>query len=84
MRMVDLDNTYEYSEVVFIKMDCEASYLENVFPNPTPKSATVTVRFVTRERPVLIKLIDMTGRVVASYEYEAMDGVNDFKLPVQQ
>lgn len=68
LRMVDLDGTFEYSDVVLQEREVAADVTLSVYPNPT--SGPVTLELATDEA-VSVALTDVSGRRVWQRELSA-------------
>lgn len=63
LKMVDLDERFEYSKMIFVKSSClEPSAF--VYPNPILKSKVVEVQLANFGDIIRENLIDITGRVL--------------------
>lgn len=79
LKQVDFDGAYEYSDIVFIKSDCEnlAAGNINVYPNP---SVGLVKAEITNEsgvdKTVEIKVTDALGRVLSQKNVFIQTGLN--------
>ncbi len=65
LKMVDLDGSEKYSEVVSANTDCENEYEMTIYPNPVSiYSGKVSLKFYAEREQTAIIVVDMTGRVV--------------------
>jgi hypothetical protein len=78
LKMVDLDGTYEYSNVVLIKRDTKKSLtISNIRPVPTIDQATV-VFTAYNNGPIEFSIMDITGKVLDRKRIEAIVGENQY------
>lgn len=63
LKMVDLDGSYEYSDIHTLTSDCSGSTEDfQIFPNPVGASRTIHIR---QQKPLhIIRILDITGREV--------------------
>lgn len=81
LKMIDLDGTFTYSDVVHIKMNFQD--ILNVYPNPirgNELSLTLTNQF--QDRPALFTITDIRGRIVYHENHDMEPGTNKIVLPV--
>lgn len=81
LKMIDLDGTFTYSEVVYIKMNFED--ILNVYPNPIRSdelSLTLTQQF--HNKSALFTITDIRGRIVYQQNHEMEPGTNKIILQV--
>ncbi len=83
LKMVDLDGTFEFSKVVYIKMDCVKTQDDVlVFPNPIEPTQQLNIEFLSNKNAEQIILIDMLGRVVKRITLETTEGKNRLSLDI--
>jgi len=65
LKMVDLDKSVEYSNIVLQKANCEDSHEISIYPNPINQHGDLlNVSFYSNRKNALIQMTDMLGRVV--------------------
>ncbi len=70
LKMVDLDGTFEYSDVVFLQHDCNATAGMSIFPNPVnQEDANIQVKFFSNTEATNVHIIDGMGRIISSHPY---------------
>ena len=71
LKMVDLDGSFEYSEIVNIIHDCNASNGMSIYPNPVEKQVgEIAVKFFSAEEFTNIHVIDGMGRIIETIPQE--------------
>ena len=84
LKMVDLDESYEYSEMRAVESDCkeEQSGL-TVFPSPLDQGELLTVRFYSNSTNSKLLITDMTGKQMMRVRAENINkGWNELKIDV--
>lgn len=79
LMQVDFDNTFEYSEVVFIKSDCQGLTTEgiNIYPNPSIGWLKAEIMNDSAEdKEIEIMVTDVAGRVVIQKTIMIQAGIN--------
>jgi hypothetical protein len=75
LRSVDFDGQEQTSNVIQLTRRDRGFGVTGVFPNPT--SGDVAVQFaIPSEGEVVLRVSDMTGRVVLEQQFDAADGIN--------
>jgi len=70
LKMVDLDGTYEYSDVAYLKLDCNATSGMSIFPNPVnQENANIQVKFFTNNESTNVHIVDGMGRIISSQPF---------------
>ncbi len=65
LKMVDLDGSYEYSNIVSARPDCKTNNEVTIYPNPVGVGAGIlNVEFYSERQEAQIQITDMLGRVV--------------------
>ena len=83
LKMVDFDGKFEYSNVVYIKLDCAKTQDDvKVFPNPVFPSQPLNVEFLSKKETEQIILIDMMGRIVKRMTIETEVGKNKLNFDI--
>lgn len=82
LKMVDLDGSYQYSDVVNVNADCYNTVV-NVYPNPVDYHGVINVDLETHSDKVEIMVIDMLGRVVKMVDIDVQpDALNTIPLDI--
>ncbi|WP_345164064.1 T9SS type A sorting domain-containing protein [Nibribacter koreensis] len=74
LKQVDFDQAFEYSKVISVKSALSAKSLEpSIYPNPvTENYLTVRLKnYTSTQGPVLFKLTDLNGKIVATQPLDA-------------
>ncbi len=85
LKMIDYDLSYEYSKMINVNSDCEAT-IKNiiVFPNPVGDDY-INLKVESKEETnMLIKLVDIMGREVLKENIELKKGFNTFRYDVSE
>ncbi len=81
LKQVDLDNSFEYSNVVLINFDNKiiTTHLESVYPNPF--GDIFAVEFISAlDDDIAITLLDDLGRIIMQNNYLVKTGKNTLQL----
>lgn len=71
LKMVDLDGTFEYSDVINISHDCNEAYGMTIFPNLVEKwNADINVKFYTEEDKATLYVVDGMGKMIREFNPE--------------
>ncbi len=82
LRSVDFDGKESVSASIVLTRKSEQFAITNVFPNPT--DARVMVQFATKnEAAVMIRIVDLTGRIVLEQQTEVGAGINEIPVNLQ-
>jgi len=84
LKMMDFDLTYEYSNIIHVKADCEIIKKIIVFPNPVGDDFINVKVEAKKEAEELITLVDITGREIFKQKLPVKEGVNTFRLDVSE
>ncbi len=75
LKMVDIDGSYDYSNIIAISLNNEVIQQITVFPNPSNNAITIEYLAAEAEN-IQIDFLDATGRKVISENRVLMQGVN--------
>jgi len=65
LKMVDLDGTFEYSNIAQANTECEDTHEVIIYPNPiSPTNGILSVKFYSERPEAQLQITDMLGRVV--------------------
>ncbi len=65
LKMVDTDGSFKYSDVLYIKTNCEEEYDIAVYPNPIYKgSKAINIKFFAEREDAQLIITSITGQVV--------------------
>ncbi len=82
LRSVDFDGKEAISNTVVLTRKNDQFGITSVFPSPT--KSDVTVQFnATQEETVIVRVMDMTGRLVLEQTMEAAQNINELPLTLQ-
>ena len=84
LKMVDLDGSYEYSDVVQARPECENTHEIDIYPNPiSPEAGMINVKFYSERHEAQLQIIDMLGRVVKRTSIDVeKDFVNTIEMDI--
>jgi hypothetical protein len=82
LKMVDIDNSYEYSNMIAIRLQGEEVAELNVYPNPATDFITLELNEM-QSGAIDISIIDITGREVAHFNAVTSSGINVLHYSVQ-
>ncbi|MEP7320644.1 MAG: T9SS type A sorting domain-containing protein [Saprospiraceae bacterium] len=77
LKMVDLDDNYEDSKIIFIKNSCFGSSA-SLYPNPVSKSNNIQIQVADFGDHINGLIIDLTGKII--YSNLLINGTNTFEL----
>ncbi|MFK8005220.1 MAG: T9SS type A sorting domain-containing protein [Saprospiraceae bacterium] len=72
LKMVDLDNSFEYSKVISKSLDCKKLDNQiNIYPNPiSPEQGMLNVEFYCEKTETQLSIVDLLGRTVSRLSLE--------------
>ena len=79
LKMVDLDETFEYSDIINLDIDCKKSHAIKVYPNPLT-DAQLTVELYSESLNTTLVIRDITGRIIQSYLLDTDFGQNTLQV----
>ncbi len=83
LRMVDLDETFEYSDVIMVNMgELTTDFEVRAFPNPTTDYLQVTLNS-KEQTNVNISIVDVNGRVIQTTS-DSLKGTSTQRLDVSE
>lgn len=80
LKIVDLNNVFEYSDLIAVKRNKQASANISLFPNPSTDIINVLIS-QTDETKVELKIIDIRGKIV--YQNNQLKSNNIFSIPIE-
>jgi len=83
LKMVDLDGTFEYSEVITVKTSCGDEKEIAVFPNPQLQDAQyINLKWYSSKEEEIITLMDQSGRVLRRMNLAVERSWNTLRLDI--
>ena len=84
LKMVDLDGSVEYSNIVNAETGCDMGDEELViYPNPVPKeNGVINLRFFAEREEIQVQVIDMHGRIVKGLFLEVEKDWNALSMDI--
>ena len=83
LKMVDLDGTFEYSEVIMVKTDCGNEKEISVFPNPQLQDARyINLKWYSSKEEEIIAIMDQSGRVLRRMTLAVERNWNTLRLDI--
>ncbi len=79
LKMVDLDETFEYSDMINLELDCKKANTIKVYPNPLADEQ-LTVELYTESLNTRLVIRDITGRMMQSYVIDTDFGQNTLRI----
>jgi hypothetical protein len=80
LRIVDNDASYEYSNIINIKVgETEVNGIASVYPNPTDNEVTVVIQ-TTNAQNAVVSISNVLGQEVMSVPVSLVSGVNKVQL----
>jgi hypothetical protein len=77
LKMIDLDNSVEYSGIIFL----EQEFSEGVVIYPNPANDILNLRFETQSAStVFLKVFNMLGQLVLESNIDGKSGINAFPI----
>lgn len=83
LKMVDLDGTFEYSNVVTLRNNQVNQASLTAYPNPVQNSETLKLNFLAAENVSYLRILDMAGAVVKAEKVTATPGQASVALNIQ-
>ncbi len=80
LKIVDMDGSFEYSQVKSTKCLKGDFGFSEIFPNPTKGGITINFEVSSTTAPVTIKLVDVLGRVMDLQIVDPVEGLNTAHL----
>jgi hypothetical protein len=84
LKMIDLNGTYSYSQVVLIRKDSKAINGVTINPNPVMNGIATVKMTSERKGTVELRVVDQSGRVVVRQLQNVYEGNNSITLGLQQ
>lgn len=83
LAMVDRDGTKKYSKIISVTLKTSGSFVQEVYPNPAKAGSILNTDFISAAaQTVTISFVNVTGQVLGSYKFQAIKGVNIFKINI--
>ena len=81
LKMVDVDGTFKYSNIILIRKNQQTIIGMSINPNPIVSGGMATVRFEAYvSKVVQFNIVDMTGRVVLKQQNNVTEGINSIAI----
>ncbi len=84
LKMVDLDDSFDYSKIINVDTDCNVDYKLELYPNPTSSNlGVINVKFHAESDETQIQIIDMQGRTIRQLTVGTQrEAMNNLQLDV--
>ena len=82
LKIVDIDDTYDYSNIIAIRINDDSSEEIYVYPNPATDFITIEINTATADA-MLMEILDVTGRKVMSNTASLQSGVTILQYNIQ-
>ncbi len=79
LKMVDKDETFEYSDIIHLSLDCKKTDGLKIYPNPL-MDAQLTVELYTESLNTILVITDLTGRIMQSFILDTDFGQNTLRI----
>ncbi len=79
LKMVDLDETFEFSNIINLEMDCQKNRNLKIYPNPLV-GAQLTVELYTESLNTMLVIADLSGKIMQSFVVDTDFGQNTLQL----
>ncbi len=83
LKMVDLDETFEYSNTIAIRVDADGIPTFVVYPNPASEYLSFSIASLMDETAT-VEIYDVPGRSVFSQPFELHEGQNSFTIDISK
>lgn len=80
LRMVDIDGSAKYSNIIMIRKDQKNVNGISIIPNPVTNNMTAIKINATGNSIVELRIIDLTGKMVLHQQNKVYEGVNSLSL----
>ncbi|MDF1694846.1 MAG: SdrD B-like domain-containing protein [Saprospiraceae bacterium] len=84
LRQVDLDGTYDYSDIVVITIDRKGDFKADVYPNPAYRFVNINIE-TSEAIDVRAVILDATGKLVMDnvIDGEVTAGTSEIRVPIE-
>ena len=84
LKMIDLDDSFDYSKIINVNTDCSMDYKLELYPNPTSNGIGVlNVKFYAKANETQIRIIDVQGRTVRQLTVDSQrEVINNMQLDI--
>ena len=79
LKMIDLDETFEYSSIINLEVDCKKSNDLKIYPNPLV-GAQLTVELHTESLNAMLVITDLSGKIMQSLNIHTDFGQNTLRI----
>ncbi len=83
LKMVDMDGSYEYSNIVTIERSKKGAFISSIFPVPAKNQINIQINS-TQNTDIYFEIIDVLGRVLLRKNDAIQNGMNLITLDIQQ
>ncbi len=84
LKMIDHDDTYEYSKIINVDADCDIIKNITTYPNPVGEGFINVKVDVKYEIEASIRLVDVTGLEIITKKVTLKEGINTFQFDVSE
>ncbi len=83
LKMVDVDGSYEYSNVIYIETDCLEEYDISVYPNPVGlDDGMVNIKFFAEREETTLEVTDLMGQRIKVFSLGVEKEWNTIRLDI--
>jgi len=79
LKMVDQDETFEFSDIINLNLDCKKSGELKIYPNPLA-DVQLNVELYTESLNTKLVITDLTGKVMRSFDLDTDLGQNTLRI----
>jgi len=84
LKMIDIDGSFEYSEIIEVNQDCLEEHQMFIYPNPVIDGKLLSIKYYSTNPETQIDIINESGKVVQSRNLENTIGYNAIILNVDE
>jgi hypothetical protein len=83
LKQIDIDNHYQYSNIVKVLFSVEELMLSNVYPNPAKDILKYSL-LSPKSKKLLLHLSDISGRILINKTITIIKGTNQIQLNISR
>lgn len=73
LKIIDLDNSFAYSEIINVRSKVSKTYISSIYPNPVKDVFQVNINSLSRMK-ARINIIEFSGKEISSKLYSLQEG----------
>mgnify|MGYP003684471695 CR=1 FL=1 len=79
LKRIDMDGSFEYSNVIEVLSGLDATQIEKLWPNPTAGQSKLSI-FSTETQNATMSIFDVQGKMLMQSDYVLVRGTNEIEL----